>query len=245
MRSESPINEGSKVEQESLLPELLHALSQPLTSLRCSLEVTLLQPRDSEEYRKRLRDSLKLTEDITVLARGIRELIDVEQAPGSPSIVPFDRVLRSSVRELLPLADEQGVTLSLLCEPSLKARGDELQFFTAAMYFLSFVLNFAGKGDEVSVQATSSSGEVAVLFDSCRQDARQLEPALKIGEESQTASAYLKLLIARRIFEVAGGRVHIERNASTVSVRAWLPHLAAESGSKVGTQGESASARTA
>jgi EAL domain-containing protein (putative c-di-GMP-specific phosphodiesterase class I) len=43
--------QGTKLEQESLLPELLHALNQPLTSLRCSLEVTLLQPRDSDEYR--------------------------------------------------------------------------------------------------------------------------------------------------------------------------------------------------
>lgn len=59
---------GAGASEESLLPELLYALSQPLTALRCSLELTLLQPRNSDEYRKRLRESLDLTKDIATLA---------------------------------------------------------------------------------------------------------------------------------------------------------------------------------
>src|ERR1700741_3237525 len=157
--------QGTKLEQESLLPELLHALNQPLTSLRCSLEVTLLQPRDSEEYRRRLRESLKLTEDIMVLSRGIRELIDVEQPCSEPRAIALDKVLRSAVRELLPLTDVQGIELSLLCEPLPNVLGDEQQFFMAAMYFLSFLLSFANTGDKVCVQGSAERHDVAVTFE--------------------------------------------------------------------------------
>ena len=169
MRSEAIASTGSRLEQESLLPELLHALSQPLTSLRCSLEVTLLQPRDSEEYRRRLRESLKLTEDITVLARGIRELIDVEQPVAAPRGVALDKLLRCAVRELLPLADAEGITLSLLCSPSLMTQGDAQQLFTAVTHFLSFLLNLARKGEEVSVQAVVEGHEIALAFETSRQ----------------------------------------------------------------------------
>jgi signal transduction histidine kinase len=105
MQAESRKVQGTGASDESLLPELLHALSQPLTALRCSLEVTLLQPRNSEEYRKRLRESLDLTEEITTLAAGIRELLEVEQPSSREQRVVFDKVLQTTVRELLPVAD--------------------------------------------------------------------------------------------------------------------------------------------
>jgi hypothetical protein len=70
MQAESRKVQGTGASDESLLPEPLHALSQPLTAFRCSLELTLLQPRNSEEYRKRLHESLDLTEEITTLAAG-------------------------------------------------------------------------------------------------------------------------------------------------------------------------------
>src|ERR1700756_1644481 len=144
---------GSKLEQDSLLPELLHALNQPLTSLRCSLELTLLQPRDSEEYRKRLRESLRLTEDIVVLSTGIRELLDVEQASGTTETVAFERVLESSVRELLPLAETRGVRLALSCPSSLPVMGDSQRYLAALLHFLGFLFSFASKSDELGINA--------------------------------------------------------------------------------------------
>jgi signal transduction histidine kinase len=217
-----------------LLPELLHALSQPLTSLRCSLEVTLLQPRDSEEYRKRLRESLKLTEDITVLARGIRELMDVEQPLAPPRDVALDKILRSAVREFLPLADAEGVGLSLFCGPSLVTSGDTQLLFTAVMHFLSFLMNLAKKGEEVSVQANADSGEIALTFETIRRGRDGRSESTPSKEAAETATAYLKLLVARRIFEVAGGGVLVDRGEQKTTIRARLPVRVAESKSREG-----------
>ena len=225
MPADCSVSKGSKLEQESLLPELLHALNQPLTSLRCSLELTLLQPRDSEEYRKRLRESLKLTEDITVLAGGIRELIEVEQPVSRPQPVRLDRILQSSIREVLPLADAQGVAVSLVCAPSLTMLGDIQQISTAIIYFLSFFLNVSSKGEEVSVQANPDAAEIALVFELSRRRGETPDSQSKIPEKPGTAKAYLRLLVARRIFEVAGGTVYVEHGARQVAVRIRFPGL--------------------
>jgi two-component system, OmpR family, sensor histidine kinase VanS len=230
---------GTKLEQESLLPELLHALNQPLTSLRCSLEVTLLQPRDSDEYRRRLRESLKLTEDIAVLASGIRELIDVEQPIAQPRAVSLDKVLQFSTRELMPLADAQGVGISVLCTPSLTVLGDEQQLSTAIIYLLSFLLNRSSQGGEVNVQAKRDGEEIALAFElseSVTQGSGSKPPA-KPG----AARAYLRLLVARRIFEVAGGTVRVDLDSKRGSIRIRLPRLRAmEENSASSMKGEMA-----
>jgi two-component system, OmpR family, sensor histidine kinase VanS len=216
---------GAKLEQESLLPELLHALNQPLTSLRCSLEVTLLQPRDSDEYRRRLRESLKLTEDITVLASGIRELIDVEQPNAPPRAVSLDKILQFSTRELMPLADAEGVGISVLCTPSLTVLGDEKQLSTAIIYLLSFLLNRSSRGGEVNVQAKRDGEEIALAFElseSVTQGSGSKPPA-----QPGAARAYLRLLVARRIFEVAGGTVRVDLDSKRGSIRIRLPRLRA------------------
>ena len=217
--------QGTKLEQESLLPELLHALNQPLTSLRCSLEVTLLQPRDSDEYRRRLRESLKLTEDITVLACGIRELIDVEQPIAKPRVVSLDKILQFSARELMPLADAEGVSISVLCTPPLTALGDEQQLSTAIIYLLSFLLNRSSKGGEVNVQAKRDGEEIALAFElseGVTQGSGSKPPA-----QPGAARAYLRLLVARRIFEVAGGTVRVDLDSKRGSIRIRLPRLRA------------------
>lgn len=214
---------GTKVEQESLLPELLHALNQPLTSLRCSLEVTLLQPRDSDEYRRRLRESLKLTEDITVLASGIRELIEVEQPIAQPRAVCFDKVLQFSVRELMPLAESEGVSMGTLCTPSLIALGDEQQFSTAVIYLLSFLLNRSSKGEELNIQAKRDGEEIALAFELNKRNTQG--SGSKVSAKPGAARAYLRLLVARRIFEVAGATVQVELDSKVVSIQIRFPRL--------------------
>ncbi len=211
MQSEPNEFPATKSGDESLLPELLHALSQPLTYLRCSLELTLLQPRDSEEYRKRLRESLGRTEEITVLTCGIRELLEAEEPVNDMRELAFDAMLRTTVRELLLLADKRGVGLSLLCAPSLAVVGDPDQFSKALVYLLDFALSLSCGGDEIQVQAQSDGAAV----DCTLEVTGGREPTSKLSaNKCGKARSYLHLLIARRIFEVAGSRLGWRLNPS-------------------------------
>ena len=214
---------GSKIEQESLLPELLHALNQPLTSLRCSLELTLLQPRDSEEYRKRLRESLHLTEEIVVLSSGIRELLDVEQPSGLAERVALEKVLESSVRELLPLAEAQEIGLSLLCSGALPAQGDAQRYLGGLLYFLGFLFSFASKSDEIKVEANPGREWIGLKLVLTKADCQGSALGTTEKQKAGAARSYLRLLIARRIFEIEGGSVLVEQEKDRICLSIQVP----------------------
>jgi signal transduction histidine kinase len=225
--SDDHVASAVRDEQESLLPELLHALNQPLTALRCSLEMTLLQPRDSDEYRKRLRDSLRLAEEITTLTGGIREMVDAERPCDHAQCVDVSALWGTTVREFLPVAASRGVSLSLLCTPSLATLGDPYQFSKAFFYLLDFVLSDASKGDELTVQAGPEGDQIEVTLDLLKS--RSATTSTRDTSRPKVKS-YLAFLIARRLLEVSGGGVRFQREATQSSLRVRLPQ-ASSSGS--------------
>jgi len=56
------------------MDDLLHAFSQPLTSLCCQLEVVLSRPRTNEEYRDCLARALEQAQIAARLTQQLREL---------------------------------------------------------------------------------------------------------------------------------------------------------------------------
>lgn len=58
------------------IDDLLHDLSQPLTSLCCQLEVILSKPRTNDEYRDCLARALEQAETAARLTQQLRELND-------------------------------------------------------------------------------------------------------------------------------------------------------------------------
>jgi hypothetical protein len=221
MQAESRRVQGTGASDESLLPELLHALSQPLTALRCSLELTLLQPRNSEEYRKRLRESLDLTEEITTLTAGIRELFEVEQPNSCEQGVVFDKILQTTVRELLPVADGMGVSVSMFCAPALLVHGDGDRFYKALFHMIEFFLSFSHPGDELSLQANPEGADIVFALHLIRRLAT--ESGEEASKSRRNAKAYLAFLIARRVFELEGGGVEFESEDGQISLHVRLP----------------------
>ena len=67
-----------------VLGELLHSLSQPLTSLRCSLELSLQLPLDrsieevTEQQQASVSAALQQTENVIGMIQLMREYLDAE-----------------------------------------------------------------------------------------------------------------------------------------------------------------------
>jgi len=101
----------SEQERRQLVSELFHALSQPLTALRCSLEMALsgrFSPGPSQEN---LQLALEHAEQIARLATGMRELLEAD-APGSArTLVNLETCLGEAVVDLVPVAEAAGVQL--------------------------------------------------------------------------------------------------------------------------------------
>jgi len=212
--------------EDSLLPELLHALSQPLTSLRCSLEVTLVQPRGSDEYRRRLKESLGLAEEVAILTNGIRELLDAEKPGVETKALDLSKLAKMTFREFVPVADEKLVKFSLVCDPGLQVTGAEYQFCKALFYLLDFMLGTACKRDDLAIRVSSCASGVEILFELNETIHSDRERTQLKG--SAAAKSYLTFLIARRIFEVEGGRLRMERTPSRLAILVELPQTTAQ-----------------
>src|SRR5208283_6189211 len=93
----------SAAEQESLrqrrfVSEVFHNLSQPLTALHCSLEVSMADDRTAEEFRASVAAALQNAERLRQRLLLCRELSEADD-PGDVSLpVPLHRVLEQ-VRE--------------------------------------------------------------------------------------------------------------------------------------------------
>jgi len=57
----------SEVHQQ-FVSDVFHALSQPLTALRCSLELALIQDGDAKTFRVALEEALKQAERVSSCA---------------------------------------------------------------------------------------------------------------------------------------------------------------------------------
>jgi hypothetical protein len=205
--------------QETLLPELLHALSQPLTALRCSLELTLHQPRDSEEYRRRLRESLGLAEEVTTLASGIRELLEAEKPARGVKEVDFTKLVRMIFRDFLPVGDDRGIGLNLISAAGLIVIGGEYEMSKAVFHLLDFVLGTASRGDDVNVQLSGGETGIDLVLEMIRGSDRS---GLEQPHTRAAAKSYVAFLIARRIFEVAGGVVQVKREPNHTLIQVTL-----------------------
>ncbi|MGQ0622502.1 MAG: sensor histidine kinase [Panacagrimonas sp.] len=90
-----------------------HDLRSPLTRLRNRLEVTLLEPREADEYREAISHGI---EDADSLIRTFNALLGIAQAEAGSARSRWERVdlaaLAQDVAELFgPLAEEKGQTL--------------------------------------------------------------------------------------------------------------------------------------
>ena len=108
-----------------MLGELLHSLSQPLTSLRCSLELSLeLSPEElAEQQQGSVAVALQQTEKVIGMIQLMREYLDAEQPGPEACSTALAPALRSVIEELSSIAAVRGIPLRLVgtCTATLPA----------------------------------------------------------------------------------------------------------------------------
>ena len=84
-------------EPRQLVSDLFHQLSQPLTTLCCSLELAQLQNPTAEQYGEIVSRTLEQAEKASWLATAIRELFDAGQAGEDGEVLELRWVVEDAV----------------------------------------------------------------------------------------------------------------------------------------------------
>ncbi|HEV2728736.1 MAG TPA: hypothetical protein VGV15_01780 [Terriglobales bacterium] len=210
-----------------LISDLFHALNQPLTTLRCSLELTLHQPaREAEQYREALNHALEHAEQIARLASGIHELVEVDQSGAESEVLQLDSYLQHTVMDLLPVAEAAGVRVSLRRSSCCYVLFERQRLRSALFHLLEYVLGSSSSGSVVNIEALEQDGDAVIALGSSSNTALSAVQSLDGGDREfreRELARRLRLALARGIFESAGGRFHAETNAETFFLEVRLP----------------------
>ena len=231
-------------ESPRLVADLFHALSQPLTTLCCSLELTLQQTPTEKQYRESVTRALGQAEQVSWLATGIRELLDAAEAGPDLEVLQMQAAVHDAVNDLLPVAELAGVRICYLPRSPAPVRFEAQRLRRGLFHLLGFVVGWGGGGAVVRIEL-AESGEQVVLALTVSGEAisgEAMESTASPESSSPARSSQdtlprdltrrLGLGIARATFEAAGGSFRAERGIESMIVEVRLPRVAAARGGK-------------
>jgi signal transduction histidine kinase len=205
-------------ESRQLVSDLLHQLSQPLTTLCCALELALLQTPTLEQYGEIVSQALGQAEKASSLATAIRELFDAGQPGGSGDLLELRRAVEEAIADLLPVAESAGVQVRFVPGPACPVWFDAPRLRQGLFHLIGFAIGWGGAGAAVRIElAQREAGAMLTLTVSGGGDENDLS-----GDSDLEFSRRLGLGIARAIFEAGGGGFHVARSAECPSVEVGI-----------------------
>ena len=189
---------SGRTQDQAMLGELLHSLSQPLTSLRCSLELTV------EEVRGQPQDAvaaaLEQTDRVIAVVRLMREYLETESAGVPQPPVTLGPVLRGVVDQLSPVAQERQVRLQLTGGCSATIALAEPRLRLALQYLIGILIEKQPRHGEVTLRLEQGLAESELRA--------QVTPtaitAVPRHDPVIATLHHVQLAIARRLLESAG-----------------------------------------
>lgn len=200
------------LQDQEVLGELLHSLSQPLTSLRCSLELSIDEV--AERQQAAVSVALQQTEKVIGMIQLMREYLDAEQPESDVPAVALAPAVRVVVEELASTAALRGIKLTLAgtCTASLPV--PEARLRLALQYLLSALVEAVRAGGEVTLVLEEGSSE-SVLRMECEKGTRWPDGGIRCAHSKRDSVSgtlgKVRLAIASRVLETAGAFLKFER----------------------------------
>jgi signal transduction histidine kinase len=223
---------SSFTQDQDVLGELLHSLSQPLTSLRCSLEMSL---DDAAEQQAAMGIALQQTERVIGIVGLMREYLDAEQAEPEVRRVPLERVLRAMVEDLTSIAEVRNIDLELEGHCSATLSLAESRLMLALQYLTMALIESLATGCKVVLRLEEGSTESALRAE-VQGSLNTTESAMSRPQQQansiQKTLGMVRLAIARRILEAGGTLLEIEKG-DRLGFLVRIPRMRAVSGAVV------------
>ena len=206
-----------------VLGELLHSLSQPLTSLRCSLELSLDHERDlslaqiAERHQENVAAALQQTERVVGMIQLMREYLDSENSGTEVLTCPFAPLLRSVIDDLSSIAAIRHIELCLVGTCSVKLPLPESRLRLALQYLITAMID-AVTIDAEKIDAENPNGKIVLLLGEDAATAvlrvesgRKLPPQERAATSTGTTLAKARLAVASRLLQNAGASLSFSR----------------------------------
>jgi signal transduction histidine kinase len=196
-----------RTQDQAVLAELLHSLSQPLTSLRCSLELSVEDIAGQSQ--NTVSAALEQTDCVIAVVRLMREYLDTEPLTVAQPPVPLGPVLRSVADQLAQVAAERQVQLQLTGGCSSTVALAEPRLRLALQYLIGSLIEELPRHRHITLRLEQGASESELRAYVERPDVKSAIVASK--SDSVTATLHnVQRAIARRMLESAGAMLTFE-----------------------------------
>lgn len=198
-----------KTQSPNVLGELLHSLNQPLTSLRCTLELSIDDVGEGQQ--KSVVAALQQTEQVIGAVQLMREYLDADQTGAQTSSCALAPVLGKLIEELSTVAAVRGVWLCLEGSSSATLPMPESRLRLALQYAIATMIEGQHTGGKVLLIVEENAAGTVLRAKGTRKLREWSRRALHLqaahNDEGSQTLRRVRLAVAGRLFENAGARL--------------------------------------
>jgi len=198
----TPVAESSAQEvagQRAFVSDVFHSLSQPLTALQCSLELSLARDQTSQEFRASVEAALQNAERLRQRLLLLRELSEADDPGDVSAPVDLHQLLQDLQEDFLPVFESADGRFDVACG-QVQVRGNAAKLTRAFFYLLEYLLR-SGPRVSLSVHVARTNEwqvEIRMTFSGTGS-------AAVSGDDPSGPVSAGEVEIARRTFRAVGG----------------------------------------
>ncbi len=189
-------------QENALVSELLHGLSQPATSLRCSIELALSRRQSQDEYRATLYSALNLADEIARYTNALREFLDSDSSLEPRTSFSLSGMLRETVEEFRPLANSANKKLVFASDDRCEIQVRPNRCHQAVFYLFEFLLAGIAEEGTIDMRLQTQGNAIHTSI----QASRWSPPVSDGGYKARKRGLWQTLIfaLAKRMFEAEG-----------------------------------------
>ncbi len=203
--SASPQPAGRMLQDHEILGELLHSVSQPLTSLCCSLELSV--EKAAGQQQEAVASALEQAERVIGQVRLLREYLDAELVVPTATPTALAPVLRTVVEQMSSIAAVKQAELKIVGTSSATIAVSEGRLRMALQYLLSALIEEHDAKRTITLRFEERVGESLLMARLKRAGSARNDGASALPEREDAGTSIsrkVKLAIAARVLESGG-----------------------------------------
>jgi len=147
--------------QKRFVADAAHELRTPITALKTSMEVNLMNKTLPQKARAILKENLEDLESLESLNESLLHLANQDELTLKVADVSVKKLVQRAVRHIEPLATEKGINLVVKEFPkSFCVKGDRELLLQMLLVFLDNAVKYSAKGDKITIEVARQPRDV-------------------------------------------------------------------------------------